>query len=256
MPNLNDWECAEMERSRSEATHVNLDSLRINDTRRYMDPPANTCYPLEYSFHLLGDVRGKRVVDLGCGTGENTVLLALKGADVYALDISQDLVGLAKKRLAINRASAERVHFMVSSAHVTGIPDESVDIVLGIAILHHLDLKLVSQEVFRILKKGGRAVFQEPVRDSGTVRFLRRLIPYTAPDVSPYERPLTTAEIQQFAAPFQNLRMRAFGLPHVSIVRILAKRFSPWAHRSDRRILDTMPILARYAAVRVFELAK
>lgn len=256
MPSLNEWECAEMERSRSEATHVDIDSLRINDTRRYMDPPANTCYPLEYSFYLLGDVRGKRVVDLGCGTGENTVLLALKGADVYALDLSPELVELAKKRLAINRAPSERVHFMVSSAHVTGIPDESVDIVLGIAILHHLDLKLVSQEVFRILKKGGRAIFQEPVRDSRMVRFLRGLIPYTAPDVSPYERPLTTAEIKQFAASFQNLRIRAFGLPHVSIVRMLARNLSPWAHRSDRRILDGMPILSRYAAVRILELTK
>ena len=46
--------------------------------------------------------------------------------------------------------------FLVS--HELPLEDESVDVVFGMAILHHLDLQLASDEVFRVLKKGGRVV--------------------------------------------------------------------------------------------------
>ena len=42
-----------------------------------------------------------------------------------------------------------------------------------------------------MLKRGGRAIFQEPVRNSEFVKRIRTMVPYTAPDVSPFERPLT-----------------------------------------------------------------
>jgi len=256
MSNLTQWEAAEIKRSSAEALHVEELSLRIRNTARYINPAASTCYPLEYCCHLLGDVRGKTVLDLGCGTGENTLILALRGANVHALDISQELVDLARKRLHINNVSAENVRFMVGSAHSIELPDESVDVVFGIAILHHLDLNLVANEVFRILKSGGRAIFQEPVRDSATIRFVRRLIPYTAPDVSPFERPLTTKELRQFSARFKGFEIRAFDLPHVSLAGVVAPRLITAAHRLDRRILDALPFLGRYAAVRVFQITK
>lgn len=256
MPKIAQWEEAEIKRSSAEASHVDLKSLRINDTHRYLNPPSSTPYPLEYCCHLLGDIRGQTVLDLGCGTGENTLILALHGAKVYALDISQELVELARKRLEINNASTANVHFMVGSAHEIDLPDDSVDLVFGIAILHHLDLNLVSKEVFRILKNSGRAIFQEPVRDSAVIRFIRDLIPYRAADISPFERPLTTDELKQFSAPFRNFRIRAFDLPHVSLAGVLAPKLIPVAHKSDRKILDAIPFLGRYAAVRVFQVEK
>jgi len=129
MSNIAQWEEAEVKRSSAEASHVDLNSLRINNTQRYMNPLESTPYPLEYCCCLLGDVRGKTVLDLGCGTGENTLILSLRGATVHSLDISQELVDLAKKRLEINNASAANVHFMVGSAHEIDLPDESVDVV-------------------------------------------------------------------------------------------------------------------------------
>jgi hypothetical protein len=109
-----------------------------------------------------------------------------------------------------------------------------------------------------VLKPGGRAIFQEPVRNSAVIRFLRSLIPYRAPDISPYERPLTDAEIRRFAAGFQASTVRAFGLPHVQIGPLLpvVKRFWRALYAWDRRILDRVPQLARYASVRVIALRK
>jgi predicted RNA methylase len=77
---LSERDQAEIERSASEAAKVVLQPVDRTQIDRYMDPPADTPYGLEYSFHLLGDARGKTVLDLGCGTGENMVTLVERGA--------------------------------------------------------------------------------------------------------------------------------------------------------------------------------
>ena len=250
------WEKAEIERSAHEALGMDAVSLQIVDVARYENPPRSTVYPLEYSCYLLGDVRGKIAFDLGCGAGENTILLAMRGARVIALDISPELVELARKRFEVMHVSTENVQFMVGSAYDITLADESVDVVFGIGILHHLDLKLAQKEVYRILRKGGVAIFQEPVRDSNFIRLVRRLIPYKSADVSPFERPLTSKEIDSFAAPFKLVEKRAFFLPHVPIVGLLFPRLIRKACEWDGKILAAMPFLTRYAGIRVLRLTK
>ena len=114
---------------------------------------------------------------------------------MWGIDISEDLLRLARRRLSVSGRDGGAT-FIAGSAHDMPFPDNSIDVVFGIAILHHLDLDLVSREVRRVLKPGGRAIFQEPVRNSPIVRFVRSLIPYRAPDISPYERPLTDEELE------------------------------------------------------------
>jgi SAM-dependent methyltransferase len=203
---------------------------------------------------LLGDVSGQRVVDFGCGSGANSVLLAGRGAHVWAVDISEDLVRIGQRRLAVN-GRAGGAQFIVGSAHDLPLPDGSVDVVFGIAILHHLDLRLVSREVRRVLKPGGRAIFQEPVRNSAVVRFVRRLIPYHAPDISPYERPLTDRELREFAAPFSSCRVRAFGLPFVPLAELVPalRRRIDTIYRWDAALLRRFSSLTYYAGIRVIE---
>ena len=193
---MQQWERAEIARSSVEATLTADQALRVSEQTfaRYASPPRDTPYPLEYAYHQLGDVAGQRIVDFGCGSGANSVLLANRGAHVWGIDISEDLLRLAKRRLAVSGREGGAT-FIAGSAHDMPFPDNSIDVVFGIAILHHLDLDLVSREVRRVLKPGGRAIFQEPVRNSPVVRFVRSLIPYRAPDISPYERPLTDAEL-------------------------------------------------------------
>jgi len=53
----------------------------------------------ETMLNTLGDVRGKRILDAGCGAGQMTHELALRGAEVIAVDISPSLVEIARKRL-------------------------------------------------------------------------------------------------------------------------------------------------------------
>jgi SAM-dependent methyltransferase len=258
---MQQWERAEIARSSIEATLTAAEEAALRVTpetfARYAAPPADTAYPLEYAYHQLGNVEGCRVIDFGCGSGANTALLANRGAHVWAIDISQELLRLGRRRLALS-GRAGGATFVAGSAHDLPFPDESIDVVFGIAILHHLDLDLVSREVRRVLKPGGRAIFQEPVRNSPVVRFLRSLVPYRAPDISPYERPLTDAELQRFAAGFSSGSVRPFALPHVQVGQKLpvVKRHWRTLYGMDRAILRRAPGLARYASIRVISLTK
>ena len=259
-PTLTEWERIEAERSASEASHIDTARLVANERQvaRYLAPPAETCYPLEYSYHLLGDVRGKVVLEYGCGDGLNTLALARRGALVKALDISPELIEVARRRLQVNGADAN-VEFVVGSAHDMPLADESVDVVFGIAILHHLDLKLSAREVRRVLRPGGRAIFQEPVRNSGFVKFVRGLIPYKSPDVSPFERPLSDRELAEYADGYSSYRSKAFTLPTTNLINILPpleRRLGDACYRWDAAVLRALPPLAHFATVRVVEMVK
>ena len=253
------WESVEVERSASEAKRKEADDLRIADDiiERYQNPPADTFYSLEYAYHLLGDVSGKTVLDYGCGLGDNSVLVAKHGAKVIGVDISPELIELAEKRLVQHNLS-DSADFRVGSAHELPLENESVDVVFGMAILHHLDLKLASEEVFRVLKKGGRAIFLEPVRNSKFIKFVRNLIPYEQPDISPFERPLTDAELKEFAIKFTNYKSRAFSLPFVNLTEVLRlpDSIQHKATKIDGKILQKAEFLNYYASVRVIEMTK
>lgn len=253
------WESVEVERSASEANRRETKDLRIKDEiiERYQNPPADTVFPLEYAYHLLGDVSGKTVLDYGCGLGDNSVLVAKHGAKVIGVDISPELIELAEKRMAQHGLS-EMAEFRVGSAHELPLEDESVDVVFGMAILHHLDLKLASDEVFRVLKKGGRAIFSEPVRNSKLIKFIRGLIPYQQPDISPFERPLTDAELREFAAKFRDYKSRAFSLPIVNLLEVLGVSEDVYfkAMKIDGKVLEKAGFLDYYATIRVIEMTK
>ena len=256
---IQEWEREEIRRSAIESAYTAKSQLRYSegDINRFLLASPETIYPLEYSHYLLGDVAGKTVLDFGCGAGKSSVLLARRHANVIAMDISEPIMHVARERLLKNDV-VDSVSFINGSAHNIPLADESVDLVFGIAILHHLHLQLVSREVFRILKKGGRAIFQEPVRNSKVIKLLRGLIPYQAEDVSPYERPLTDEELADFGEAFSQYRSRAFTLPHISVAGILpgANRLVGPLQRLDGAVLKRFPSLDYYATVRVIEMVK
>src|SRR5690349_20598379 len=141
VPNQRAWERAEIERSALEALDTPESALSANaaNLARYCNPPPDSPFPLEYSFASLGEVAGRAVLDLGCGSGENSVKLAHRGATTVGVDISEPLIRLARKRY--DRYGLLRpARFVIGSAHDLPVKPSSIDAVLGISILHHLHL--------------------------------------------------------------------------------------------------------------------
>lgn len=101
---------------------------------------------------------GRRVLELGCGTGIFLEKLAARGAAITGIDLSADLLG----RCAARMAGAANVRLVRGNAMQMPFPDGSFDAVYGSSILHHLDLAAALAEVTRVLRPGGRLAFAEP----------------------------------------------------------------------------------------------
>ncbi len=248
MQHLADRDRIEIERSAAEAAKTALAPVEIE---RYLSPPSDTPYPLEYAYYLLSDVRGKTVLDLGCGSGENLIPLVQQGANVIGMDISPELIERARQRLSNYGLDAT---LQVRSAYDTALPEESVDVVFSMALLHHLDLPRVRVEIRRILRPGGRLILREPIRFSRTIGYLRRLFPAPTADISDYEHPMTRDEVSVLSQGFEVVAQRNFRLPFVPLLtRFNVGRKQIWF--LARWLLD-FPGLERIATVRVMSLRK
>ncbi len=100
------------------------------------------------------------VLEIGCGTGVHTRgwLHQELAEFILATDVSPEMLAEAVKG-----TKSTRVAFFVRDVHNLNLANESVDVVAGGSILHHLlDLCLCLREVARVLKPGGSALFMEP----------------------------------------------------------------------------------------------
>lgn len=104
-------------------------------------------------FNLAGDLRGKRLLDLGCGEGTYSIVASQKGAFVTGLDISEAMLEPAKRRATALGASVEWCH---ASAESVRYDSDAFDIVLAVTILCFLgEPQQVVREVHRVLRPGG-----------------------------------------------------------------------------------------------------
>ena len=205
------------------------------------------------AFAQLGDVRGKAVLDYGCGHGMAAVVLARAGARVSAFDLSPGYVAEAEQRAAVNGVS---VDFRTADAEHLPYADRSFDAVWGNAILHHLDLHRAGAELHRILKPGGVAVFCEPWGGNPLLNFARRFLPYPGKNRTVDEMPLNRHALKILAPHFPQMRTEGFQL--FGMIRRVTK-FRPItavAQLADRVALGVCPPLKNWCRYLVIALPK
>jgi SAM-dependent methyltransferase len=117
--------------------------------------------PTEAELKLLGTVESARILDLGCGTGRNAVVLAQQGAKVIAVDESADLLAAARERA---EAADVRVELhQAGLAELAFLRSDSIDAAISVMALASADdLARVLRQAHRVLKPEAAFVCSVP----------------------------------------------------------------------------------------------
>jgi len=99
---------------------------------------------------VLGDLKGKEVLDVGAGTGRLSLGLAVAGAEVVALDVSEEMLKILKQKNA-------HIKTVVGDAESLPFADNVFDIVTAAFLIVHLkEPTCFFDEVYRVLKPNGK----------------------------------------------------------------------------------------------------
>ncbi|CBN54270.1 MULTISPECIES: class I SAM-dependent methyltransferase [Kamptonema] len=150
------------------ASTIDVDGIRVKDYFEACTAPEN-----RFILKQLGDITGKKLLDLGCGAGENSVYFAKKGALCVATDYSPGMVEVA---LQLAEKNGVKIEGCTANAMELEFPDNTFDIVYASNLLHHLpEPKIAIREMHRVLKPGGKACFWEPLKHNPIINVYRRM---------------------------------------------------------------------------------
>jgi SAM-dependent methyltransferase len=144
----------------------------------------------EFIRAAMQEVQGKDVLEIGSQAWEACIhRFGYQPAALTCINISE-------AELAQGRAQAERcgraIEFRQMDANRLEFPENSFDVIFGVAILHHLDFVTAVREIHRTLRPGGKLLFVEPLRANPVARIIRWLTPHAR---TPDELPLGLEEL-------------------------------------------------------------
>ena len=204
---------------------------------------APTAMENQFILHRMGDLRGKKLLDIGAGLGESSVYFALQGADVTTVDISPQMVETALK---LGKQFGVKLQGLVSGGEALNLPEAAYDIIYIANTIHHVqDRALLFVQMQRALKPGGRFFSYDPLAYNPVINVYRRM----ASEVrTPDESPLTVADLRLAKKYFRNVGHREFWVSSLLLfVKYYVKdRVNPNADRYWKRILRETPQTLRW----------
>jgi ubiquinone/menaquinone biosynthesis C-methylase UbiE len=211
------------------ASAIDIEGIHVKDYFEACTAPEN-----RFILRQLEDVRGKYLLDLGCGAGENSVYFATKGARCVAADYSPGMVDVALKLAHKNGVEVEG---RVINAMAIAFPDHTFDIVYASNLLHHIPHpKVAIQEAHRVLKPGGILCFWDPLKHNPVINVYRRMATQVRTDD---ETPLDIAIVKQVQALFSQTTYDTFWLASLWIFLqfYLIEKVNPNEERYWKKII-------------------
>jgi ubiquinone/menaquinone biosynthesis C-methylase UbiE len=204
---------------------------------------APTAMENQFILQRMGDLRGKKLLDIGAGLGESSVYFALQGAEVTTVDLSPQMVNTA---LRLGDLHGVKLQGLVSGGETLNLPEAAYDLIYIANTIHHVqDREAQFAQMHRALKPGGRFFSYDPLANNPAINVYRRM----ATEVrTPDESPLTAAEIQLAKKYFLRVGHREFWVSSLLLfLKYYAKdRVNPNQDRYWKRILRETPETLRW----------
>lgn len=200
--------------------HLSDDWVKSTDVKMINVVKMNescTAPEMRYITERLGDIKGKSVLDIGCGLGEASVYFALKGARVTAMDISHYMTDTA---LALAKANGVTIRVHQSSIEHFSLPKrEMFDIIYVGNLFHHVDIDKALERVVTYLKPKGILVCWEPVDYNPVINVYRKIATQVR---SKDERPIRVEDLNKFRQYFGYVETHWYWLTTLIIFVIMA----------------------------------
>jgi ubiquinone/menaquinone biosynthesis C-methylase UbiE len=142
--------------------------------------------------HVVRSARiqvGEQVLDVACGTGNTALMARARGAVVTGLDLTPELLDIARKRAA--EAGYGDIKWKEGDAENLPFADGSFDVVVSsCGLMFAPDQQKVANELARVTRRGGRVAIQAWTRDGGVGRMFKLTNVYFPPPTgvpSPFE---------------------------------------------------------------------
>ncbi|MGC2405255.1 MAG: class I SAM-dependent methyltransferase [Candidatus Cybelea sp.] len=197
---------------------------------------------------------GKRALEFGCGNGANALELSRYARSVSGIDISDVAVQIGTKRAA--EAGISNVKFHAMDAEDLRFDDNSFEMICGVGILHHLDLRRAYGELARTLQPLGSAIFIEPLGYNPFINLFRSLTPKIR---TPDEHPFLMRDLDLAKRFFSRLDIRYYYLTTLLAAPFarstIGQRAVRAANAVDRALFAVLPWLRRYAWFVVLEMS-
>jgi ubiquinone/menaquinone biosynthesis C-methylase UbiE len=134
--------------------------------------------------------------------------MAAKNIFVVGIDLS-DVAIMKSEEYAKEKELSELTEFHVMNAEEISFTESEFNGVLGVSILHHLELKKILNKLAQILDKNGKGIFLEPLGHNPFINLYRKLTPnYRTED----EHPFTRDDIELLNKYFENIEVKYFHL--------------------------------------------
>lgn len=184
------------------ASSTELNEIRVND---FFETP--TAMENQFILKQIGPLKGKKVLDVGCGLGESSVYFALQGAVVTASDISPEMVNLTKRLAEKHKVELET---RVASAEELSENPDQFDVIYVANLLHHIeDKEVFLKNMHKCLKAGGVFCSWDPLKYNPIINIYRMI----ATDVrTEDEMPLGKKEVELIKGPFDECKVGYFWL--------------------------------------------
>ncbi len=192
-------------------------SIRVSDIDVVQMNESCTAPEMRFIMKRLGNIKGKSLLDIGCGLGEASVYFALKGARVLSMDISHFMTDTTVKLAKANGVTV-RTH-QSSIEHFKLAKPEKFDIIYVGNLFHHVDIDKALQHIVRYLKSDGILVSWEPVAYNPIINIYRRIATKVR---SKDERPIKIADLEKFHTYFSRVETTWYWLTTLIIFILMA----------------------------------
>ena len=232
------------------------DQRYTEDKRRILFPIYDFAKNSKIVFNdIVTDINsGYNILEIGCGANTISKAIIDLGANVTIIDISEKAIEIAKQHF---QDDANNINCIVMDAENLKFNDHSFDLIYGSGILHHLSIEKAIIEIKRVLKKGGKAVFYEPLGHNIFINIFRYFTPKLR---TKDEHPLLLEDLKKIKILFPNTKFHYFYLLSIFCIPItkivLLKGIVNIIEKLDSLLNSTISYLKKYNWIVIIEIRK